>query len=279
MKENVHEQEKAPETSVHEIIKSLEADGVMPEEIATSAEFILKDGARKLKNRQIVINKAQVMVEKPSAEEQTEEKPKPESDWLNRLFGIVDDISDEDMQGMWAQILAGEINNPKSYSIKTIDVLRNMSKEDARLYVDAMKYQCFDDFIISEKEYGLDLNTKIILTDIGLVSSEDITRTITFCNDSHFRILKKGFCINLDCDNNELSVIFKGRRLTKAGYELLQLLDPVTNHELFDYIGNNIIKGGAKTVAIHRIIRTDGDSVSYVTTPEKFYSKDDSQSS
>lgn len=56
-------------------------------------------------------------------------------DWFIRFYEAVGNISDEAMQDLWAKILAGEISRPSSYSLKTIDVLKNMSKKDAELFV------------------------------------------------------------------------------------------------------------------------------------------------
>ena len=52
-------------------------------------------------------------------------------DWFIRYYEASGNISDEEMQLLWAEILAGEIEKPSSYSLRTLDVLRNMSKEEA----------------------------------------------------------------------------------------------------------------------------------------------------
>ena len=56
-----------------------------------------------------------------------------EFDWLIRYYEAVGNISDENMQDLWAKILAGEINSPSAYSLKTIDTLRNMRKCSLRI--------------------------------------------------------------------------------------------------------------------------------------------------
>lgn len=274
------EKELSPVLTVTDIIKSLEVDGLPKNHIAPTLDMMLREGCAKKQNRDSVVKKAKtIKVDTEKEQPASESEVKPDIDWLNRLFSIVENISDDDMQNLWAQILAGETKTPQSYSLKTLDVLRNMSKKDARLYVEAMKYQCFENFIISEKGCELDLDSKILLTDIGLISSEDITRTIKFANDTNLRVVKNGFVINVDCDNKEVEVSFKGRRLTNAGYELLQLLDPFSNQELFDYVGNKLLQSGAKEVSIHKILSRRGDYVSYEKVAEKTYKNDGSQTS
>ena len=55
-------------------------------------------------------------------------------DWFIRFYEAVGNISDEDMQDIWAKILAGEINQPHTYSLRLIDVLKNLGKQEAELF-------------------------------------------------------------------------------------------------------------------------------------------------
>jgi hypothetical protein len=53
--------------------------------------------------------------------EHPKEKVQHDFDWYMRFYEIVGNISDKEVQDMWARIMAGEINRPHSYSLKTID--------------------------------------------------------------------------------------------------------------------------------------------------------------
>lgn len=55
-------------------------------------------------------------------------------DWYVRFYQASGNVSDETMQDLWAKLLAGEVSKPSTYSFKTIDVLRNLSKKDAELF-------------------------------------------------------------------------------------------------------------------------------------------------
>ena len=57
-----------------------------------------------------------------------------DKDWTKRYFDKVKNISDEEVQNKWAQILASEITEPGSFSIKTLNVLENMTKKDIELF-------------------------------------------------------------------------------------------------------------------------------------------------
>ena len=54
-----------------------------------------------------------------------------ENDWITNFFDNCRLISDEEMQSLWAKLLAGEANSPGRYSKRTVNVLSSMDKSDA----------------------------------------------------------------------------------------------------------------------------------------------------
>jgi len=61
-------------------------------------------------------------------------------DWFLRFFESASNISNEDMQVLWARILSGETYNSGSFSLRTVEMLRNMSYEEA---LDLQRYSQF----------------------------------------------------------------------------------------------------------------------------------------
>jgi hypothetical protein len=59
---------------------------------------------------------------------------KVDEDWINRFFNTIENISNEQLQQLWAKILAGEIKQPNSYSLRTLDLLKNLSFKEAELF-------------------------------------------------------------------------------------------------------------------------------------------------
>lgn len=59
---------------------------------------------------------------------------KPDEDWINRFFSTVQDVNTEQMQQLWGRILAGEIKKPGSYSLRTLDFVRNLAKYEAEVF-------------------------------------------------------------------------------------------------------------------------------------------------
>lgn len=56
-----------------------------------------------------------------------------DDDWITNFFDKCRIISDEEMQVLWAKILAGEANSPGSYSKRTVNLLGSLDKKDAEL--------------------------------------------------------------------------------------------------------------------------------------------------
>ncbi|HRE57845.1 MAG TPA: DUF2806 domain-containing protein, partial [Candidatus Kapabacteria bacterium] len=63
-----------------------------------------------------------------------------DKDWINRFFRSVEDISNEDMQKLWGKILAGEVKQPNTFSLRTLEFVRNLSSEEAQLFGRLAKY-------------------------------------------------------------------------------------------------------------------------------------------
>lgn len=55
-------------------------------------------------------------------------------DWVAQWLNNCQDVSNERMQGVWARILSGEVAQPGSFSLRTMAVVRTMSKSDAEMF-------------------------------------------------------------------------------------------------------------------------------------------------
>jgi uncharacterized protein DUF2806 len=57
-----------------------------------------------------------------------------EDDWITNFFDKCRLISDEQMQSLWARILAGEANSPGKFSKRTVNLVGSLDKSDATLF-------------------------------------------------------------------------------------------------------------------------------------------------
>lgn len=98
----------------------------------------------KTKNFLKIAQQADEMMANQKQDEDAEEDNKCKNnfsfDWLMRFFDAVGNISDKDLQQLWAKVLAGEIAEPKTCSLRTLDMIRNMSSEEAEIFSHLCKY-------------------------------------------------------------------------------------------------------------------------------------------
>lgn len=76
----------------------------------------------------------QIAAQSIQSEETVSEEP-VDKDWTTRFFNIAEDVSSEEMQNLWGQILAGEVKTPGSYSLRTLETLKNLSQKEAKTFL------------------------------------------------------------------------------------------------------------------------------------------------
>lgn len=108
----------------------------------------------------------------------------PDSDWTTRFFRIAEDISTEQMQVLWGKVLAGEVKRPGSFSLRTLDILKNISQKEAEIFVRIARiaFYCDDILFIPNPDNGTFLNDHfgisfldlLLLREIGLIVPNDL---------------------------------------------------------------------------------------------------------
>jgi len=97
---------------------------------ARAVERLRKREARRQSNIETITLKA---VEELPPPAEISQEPVSE-DWTSRFFEECQDISDDQMQQIWARILAGEVTRPGSFAPRTLSVVRDLTKDDANLF-------------------------------------------------------------------------------------------------------------------------------------------------
>lgn len=221
------------------------------------ADYILAREKRKMNNAMSVVELAQTQFAEGV---QASDEPVSQ-DWVTRFFSIVEDVSDIEMQKLWAQILAGEVKRPKSYSLRTLEILRNMTKEEAELFVKAKAYVIDDSLIINRTEY-MSVQEMLLLEDIGLINSNILTKYYTLPPKTTFPIAidKEYILFATNPITQELKVEIPVKSLTPAGVELLKLVDTITSSEVYKYVAKILYNKGCTNVIKHKIIEWTSDS-------------------
>lgn len=159
-----------------------------------------------------------------------------DEDWRTRFFDIAENISNSDMQMLWGKVLAGEVAQPGSYSLRTLDVLKNLTQHEAHLFQQARNLVFDDEFILkidhklTFEKYGLTFSDILELRAAGILQEGDnlnITVTVDPA-DSPIIFLNNGLSILIMCPTAP-KVTFYVITLTSAGRELITLIKPNPN--------------------------------------------------
>jgi hypothetical protein len=94
------------------------ADAELQEIRMRMNERLEKQEVRRQRNIESIATKAAHALPPPDREQEVSDKPVNE-DWTTRFFQECQDISDEQMQQLWARILAGEVTKPGSFAPRT----------------------------------------------------------------------------------------------------------------------------------------------------------------
>ena len=84
---------------------------------------------RRLRNVQAIANAAAIELG-----DETVVDDAPDSDWVARFFDGAQEVSNTEMQQLWARILAGEVRQPRTTSIRTLEILRNLDPRVASTF-------------------------------------------------------------------------------------------------------------------------------------------------
>jgi len=169
-----------------------------------------------------------------------------EDDWITNFFEKSRNISDNDMQDLWARILAGEANLPGSYSRRTVNFLDDLDKRDAKLFFTLCRFGwligdftplIFDAHAQIYNDKGLTFDTLTHLDSIGLVqynnfsgfSRRDLPKTVQVSYFARSLTLTTG-----NEKDNRLSI---GKvLLTQTGKELALVFQASAVEGFVDYV-------------------------------------------
>ena len=163
-----------------------------------------------------------------------------DEDWKARFFNIAEDVSSDQMQDLWGKILAGEVTQPGTYSVRTLEALRNISQAEAEVF-QKLRYLALNDGCVLKlnevndeplMEYGLLFRDILLLREAGLLADGDMLSLKVPVPPKHgFVVLGfNGQGILLEPKNSETTTLtFEVLALTRVGVQLMSLIDPVPN--------------------------------------------------
>ena len=170
-----------------------------------------------------------------------------EDDWITSFFDKCRITSDKQMQDLWAAILAGEANNPGSFSRKTVYIVADLDQRAAGLFVSLCRFVwvvhqnvgplIFDVQHDIYNRCGVNFGSLRQLEALGLARYDDLSgfvildlpeRVTAYYGDRPFLLTLPGE------SNRKLDI---GKVLfTQYGAELFKVVRAPVVEGLFDYV-------------------------------------------
>ena len=200
-----------------------------------------------------------------------EEKGTYDFDWFVRFFEAVGNVSDDTMQNLWAKILAGEIARPSTFSLKTIDVMRNLNKRDAELFIKVCSHSFMSNIancsLPNEDEFLEDAGIRYIdimkLSELGLIF-KDSAITLNICINDKPRILLENndlIMMIASASGNSEKASIRQYPFTEAGNELSTMISESPSDEEFLKYGQLLSRNKSYRILVHKVIKRESDSV------------------
>lgn len=161
-------------------------------------------------------------------EDHVSEEP-VDDDWITRFFNLAQDVSNEEMQLIWGKILAGEISNPNSYSFRTLETVKNLTRKDAEVFLKLCELVMHARLIvkINDKsdlvDYGITYEDILLLREAGLVKEGDSLSWGESKDAKHIVFSGPGFAWVLEKPRPNIS--FNVFALTEAGQALYKIIN------------------------------------------------------
>ncbi|MBO9489713.1 TIGR03899 family protein [Endozoicomonas sp. G2_1] len=208
---------------------------------------------RKQQNLEVIVEKALNYCDQENTSH------KPDQDWFAHFSSLAENVSNSTMQGLWAKILASELNKPGSFSLKTLRTFRLLSIQDAKLFAKACALAVRDNqkknwriitgcyqqanlinFITGNRQQCLDLSQfGLSYTDILTLADnhllfEQETESGCFAKGQQSHFIYNGQSLTLTTKKNNSILSFY--KFTPTGTELAQLINDNPDSDFISYL-------------------------------------------
>jgi hypothetical protein len=218
---------------------------------------LIADQLRRQGNREaIAIGAVDLLTDNPPAPD-TEG---PAEDWLNTFSSYAERASSERLRQHWAQVLAGEIRRPGSFSLSTLQMFSLLDQSLAETIQTARSWVADEDWIVCLGEFGRGpkYNLLLQLDAVGFLQlGSSRTADMTGGNSWIISFQKTGILVHGDKDEQ---IPVPAGILTRAGRGLLQIVPPSEDPLLIKHIAEQLKLLGPK-VQIGEMVWKDGKRI------------------
>lgn len=219
------------------------------------------------------VNVAKAILE-AEAELENDPSPPPEQpindDWLCRWRDYASEVSSEELQSMWGKVLAGETKAPGSFSLRTMDFLRNVSQREAQSIARLAPYT-IRDVIYRDQSFldkaGISFDLLLYMQEMGILSGVEaigLTKSMdSSYPDRYLRVIgTKHKILILEHEDSSKAASFPAFVVTSTGQQIFDLCNATINENYLRAFGSHFIKNGF-TVKIATVKNIVGNSIHF----------------
>ncbi|AZZ75255.1 hypothetical protein CCX46_08865 [Pseudomonas sp. RU47] len=178
-----------------------------------------------------------------------------EKDWMYRWKNLVGEVSSEEMHRLWGRLLAEEIEQPGTFSMRCLDFIKNLSQHEAKL-VELISTVSFNDIVWGDLDVleasGVTFDQLMELQDLGILSgveAEDLSTTFGSVDKSDkpyrtFFVISNEKALVVKAASNESELVVTSFMVTRLGQQLLTLSGAEANLEYYHLLAKDIVKQG-----------------------------------
>ncbi|WP_436199995.1 DUF2806 domain-containing protein [Astrobacterium formosum] len=190
-----------------------------------------QEDKRKLANRASVV---QIAFDDLASEHASTDAPSEiEDDWLNVFARISEDKSSEELQVLFGRILAGEIRRPGSFSLRTIQIMATISKQDAERLSTLLSFTINEILVPykSDENGRPEYQERMFLEEIGIggppseMAQTQLEFTIEPSRKQLIKATQRGILVE-NGSASDIKVAIRGQHLTSSARELLTIANP-----------------------------------------------------
>jgi len=188
--------------------------------------------------------------------EEVSETPVDE-DWIFQFVNKSQDIGNEELQIIWAAILAKEVEEPYSISLQTLNTLQILNQSDAKLFNELNNYIWdFEDgcAYLMNKEINSYINSKNIkykdflhLESLGLINMTSETQVILSPPATTMAYGDQFFSFE-----TKNPVFIRARVLTKSGFEISRICEKNIDTNYRNLLFQDLNKRGINIVELRK---------------------------
>ena len=180
---------------------------------------------------------------------QLNESAKPDSienDWIVNLFDKCRIVSDNEMQELWARVLAGEANAPGTYSKRTVNFLSDLDKGEADLFTRLCGFGWVIGNVIPlvsdhkaeiYNRQGINFSILIHLESIGLIQFNHLAGFVRQKLPKRFTVSYYGRSLTLEMPSDAGNTLELGKvLLTRVGQELAPICGSKPVEGFWEYV-------------------------------------------